>query len=312
MMVALSSADAVGRLSAHFAARPSRAALLVRAALHVPSPDDAGHRDRLVIQLRADSRPDGSVGGSLLATAWRAIELLELGHGPGEPGTARAIDWVLTLQGRPGAFGDDCPGPRNARHLHRACSHYMCGFFAPAPPTQRLAPITLPNGKVFRAEAAARFAVSCVALRAVLQAGHAGRPLVEQHVASLLRLEEAWEDWGGYYAPDLVASALSALARAPSAPTAAVARIARAIAHRQRPDGTWPDADLFHTLDALLAARDAVRAADDSDAGAELDTALRRATPALLACQRPDGSFGPTAREERGLIGLQVLLVSGR
>ena len=84
----------------------------------------------------------------------------------------RALDWMLDLQDRPGAFHYGCD---RIRHARRLCQHYIAGFFAPAPPTQRLAPVTLPIGKVYRVEVAARFAISCLALRAALRAGYQDR-----------------------------------------------------------------------------------------------------------------------------------------
>ena len=85
------------------------------------------------------------------------------------PAIVRPLAWLLDLQDRPGSFHDGCDRARHARQL---CQHYLAGFFAPAPPAQRLAPVTLPTGKVFRVESAARFAISCLALRAVLRAGY--------------------------------------------------------------------------------------------------------------------------------------------
>ena len=40
--------------------------------------------------------------------------------------------------------------------------------------------------------------------------------------------------------------------------------------------------------------------------------AVRRAVPALLGRQRPDGTFGPMAQQERALIGLRALLWAER
>src|SRR5205085_8678303 len=128
---------------------------------------------RLVAALETEIRADGTVGGAVVPTIWRVHELLDLGRSGQDPAVDRSMSWVLGLQERPGAFGDDCDKPR---HAQRICAHYVRGFFAPAPPEQRLAPITLPNGKVFRAEPAARFAISCLALRAALRTGHEARP----------------------------------------------------------------------------------------------------------------------------------------
>ncbi|HEU4699688.1 MAG TPA: hypothetical protein VFS40_10935 [Gemmatimonadales bacterium] len=287
--------EAIERLAAWFAERPTRQGLLAREALARRRPDDDALRARLIDALRHDTRADGSVGGSLLATAWRAIELVELGHGGDQPGAQRAVNWILTTQNKPGAYGEGCTPERHQRHV---CEHFMSGFFAPALATQRVAPITLPDGKVFRVEAPARFAVSCLALRAVLQAGER-RPAVEQHVASLVRLQEEWENWGGYFPPDLVGSAIEALAYAGPARQEVLRRLTALVRDHQEPDGSWANADLFHMSAALVAARtDAAR------------RALRRAVPQLVGRQRPDGTYGPTAREERALIALRALLLA--
>ena len=289
-------AAAIERVAAFFAPRSARAAILAREVMGRPAPGDAAAREAVVADLLKGLRPDGSVGGAALPTIWRALELMDLGHAGQEPGTARLIHWVLALAGQPGAFGEGC---HPARHEQKACDHYLAGFFAPAPATERLAPITMPCGKTFRAEAAARFAVSCLALRAVLQAGLAGRASVKKHLTSLALLADVWTDWGGYYAPDLVISALHPLAIAPPVHRGATIKTAAFIAENQQADGTWLNADLFHALESLIAANTP-----------PARKAVTRAVPALLALQRKDGSFGPTAQEERALIGLRTLVLA--
>jgi hypothetical protein len=291
------SAAAMERLEEFFAPRQSRAAILARAALGRPAPGDAAARAANIVSLQQGLRPDGSVGGAAVPTIWRAIELMDLGHSGQEPSTAKLITWVLGLAGQPGAFGEGC---HPARHEQKACEHYLAGFFAPAPATERLAPITLPCGKTFRAEAAARFAVSCLGLRAVLQAGLAGRASVRKHLTSLSLLAEVWTDWGGYYAPDLVMSALHPLAIAPPVHRGATLKTASFIADNQQDDGTWRNADLFHALESLMAANTP-----------PARKAVARAVPALLALQRKDGAFGPTAQEERALIGVRAMVMAG-
>jgi hypothetical protein len=174
-------------------------------------------------------------------------------------------------------------------------------FFAPAPPGERLAPITLPNGKLYRAEPAARFAISCLALRGVLRAGEGERSSVHRHLDSLTSLTEQWSSWGGYYAPDLILAAMHALAEAGEQRKEAVGRLSELAAASQADDGGWVNTDFFHALDALTAAgtEDAL-------------TAVRRAVPALLGRQRADGTFGPMAQKERALIGLRALLWAER
>lgn len=287
---------AIERVEAYFAPRASRPAILAREALGRPAPGDAVAREAVIASLVAGHRPDGSVGGAVVPTIWRAIELMELGHSAQEKGTARMLTWVLALAGKPGAFGEGC---HPARHEQKACDHYLAGFFAPAPATERVAPITVPCGKTFRAEAAARFAVSCLALRAVLRAGLASRSSVKQHLTSLALLANVWTDWSGYYAPDMVVAALHPLALAPPVHRGATIKTAAFIAENQQDDGTWHNADLFHTLESLLVANTPAA-----------KKAIARAVPALLALQRKDGSFGPTAQEERALIGLRALVLA--
>lgn len=285
---------AIERLEEFFAPRRTRAAILAREALGRPAPDDEAARAAVIAGLQKGLRADGSVGGAALPTIWRAIELMELGHSGQEPGTARFITWTLGLAGQPGAFGEGC---HPARHEQKACDHYLAGFFAPVPETERLAPITLPCGKTFRAEAQARFAVSCLALRAVLMAGLAGKASVKKHLTSLAVLADVWDDWSGYYAPDLITSALHPLAISPPIYRGATLKTALFVAENQQADGTWANADLFHALESLMAANTP-----------PAKTAVTRAVPALIAMQRKDGSFGATAQEERALIGLRAML----
>lgn len=289
------AAEAVDRLALFFGERSSRQGLLARELLGSPASGDSDLRTRLLTTLTEDLRHDGSVGGAALPTIWRAHELLDLGGDTAGPALERVMSWVLAQQGRPGAFGEGCAEPR---HQHRACEHWLSGFFSPAPPDQRVAPITFPNGKVFRAEPAARFALSCLALHAAVRAGCADRAGVQAHLVSLGRLEPEWEKWGSYYTPDLVASGVGGLAGAPPPHTVAAHRASAVVAAHQEPDGSWAQADIFHVLQALTwAGTDPAR------------TALRRAAPALVRLQRPDGSFPGAAREERALIALRVLLV---
>jgi hypothetical protein len=203
------------------------------------------------------------------------------------------MSWILELQGKPGAFNEGC---NPTRHAHKVCEHYISGFFSPAPPDQRLAPVMLPNGKVFRAEPAARFAISCLALRAVLRARF-DASTIEKHVLSLIQLHERWAELDGYFGADAIVAGVHALAFVPPPHRGILSRLPALVAGRQAEDGSWPNADLFHTLEALLAI-----------GTVEARTAVRRAIPALLARQRVDGSFGSTAQQERALIALRSLI----
>jgi hypothetical protein len=219
---------------------------------------------------------------------------MDLGCSAEHEACRRILDWMLGLQGRPGAFHQGCS---RARHTHRVCEHFISGFFAPAPPEQRLAPIMLPNGKVFRAEPTARFAISCLAFRAAVRGRCGSRPQVERHLTSLLHLEEQWTTWNGYFASDAIIAGMHALAVALPTRADLHVRLSSTIAAHQISDGTWPNADLFHTLEALLAL-----------GTPEALASVRRAIPTLLARQRPDGSFGSTAQQERAWIALRALI----
>lgn len=293
-----STQEAIERLRLYFAATTTRQGILARQALGQPAPGDELLGRRLADDMRAETRMDGSIAGAVVPTIWRAHELLDLGCDAGQAGTVRVMGWVLQLQSKPGAFSEGCSAPR---HAHRACQHFIGGFFSPAPPGQRLTPVMLPNGKVFRAEPAARFAISCMALRAALRARMEDRPEIRQHLLGLLQLREQWEDWDGYFSADAIVAGIHALAFAPEPHRAGLPQLASILAANQTADGTWPNADLFHTLEALRAL-----------SSAEAHAAVRRAVPALLARQRIDGSFGATAQQERALIALRALLWSER
>jgi hypothetical protein len=284
-------AEGIERLVLFFASAPTRQGVLARRSLGRPAPDDNATSGRLVAKLLHEPLGDA---GAAVPTIWRAHELMDLGCSGTEEGFPQILKWVLALQGKRGAFHQGCS---RTRHTHRVCEHFISGFFAPAPPEQRLAPIMLPNGKVFRAEPAARFAISCLALRAAIRAGQGAHSQVERHLASLLQLQEQWTSWTGYFAGDAIVAGIHALAVAAPERDTLLANLSSTIAAHQISDGTWPNADLFHALEALLAL--GTPAAHAS---------VRRAIPALLARQRSDGSFGSTAQQERAWIALRALI----
>jgi hypothetical protein len=287
----------VERLALYFGPLRTRQALLARVELGLADPGDAALSARLAHDLAAELRPDGSVGGAAVPTIWRAHELMDLGSAPGDPALSRVVGWVLQRQDAPGAYGEGCD---KTRHAQRICEHYVRGFFSPAASSERLAPITLPNGKAFRAEPAARFAISCLALRAVLRAGMGERPAVVRHLESLRSLAEGWSDWTGLFAPDVIVAGLHALTLGGPAYRPTVERLVLLVASQQRADGQWDAGDLFQAIEALIATGlPAARAV------------VRRTVPALEERQRPDGSFGATAQQERALIGLRAILWAG-
>ena len=286
------------RLALYFVALRTRQALLARAELGSAEPGDDALAARLARDLAAELRPDGSVGGAAMPTIWRAHELLDLGRAATDPALASLLAWLSSRQGQPGAYGEGCD---KTRHAQRVCAHFVRGFYSPAPGEIRVAPITLPNGKAFRVEQSARFAVSCLGLRAALRAGLGEDPGVRLHLESLRLLADQWTVWTGFFAPDAIVAGLHALALGGPAHQPTVARIVSLAVRHQSPEGGWPNADAFATMEALQAT------------GLEpARVAVVRALPTVLERQRGDGSFGAMAQEERALIVLRAMLWANR
>jgi hypothetical protein len=288
------SPTAIERLTLYFSVLRTRQGLLARAVVGARGDGDEALARELATAMAAELRPDGTVGGGALATIWRAHELLDLGRDPSDPALAAILAWLLASQGGPGAYGEGCD---KARHAQRICMHFARGFFSPAPPEVRVAPITLPNGKAFRVEPAARFAISCLGLRAALRAGLGHHPGVQQHVESLRLLAEQWTSWSGFFAPDVMIAGLHALALGGPGTEVSVASVVEMVGAHQGLDGLWLNADTFALLDALQAT------------GLETArVAVRRALPSLVERQRMDGTFGAMAQQERALIALRAML----
>ena len=250
MSAPIDTVGAIEQLRLYFAPLATRQGILARKTLGQPAPADEALSRELRDRMLGEIRGDGGVNGGVVGTVWRAHELLDLGCATDHPVWIRLMDWLVDLQRRPGAFSQGCTP---VRHSLRACEHFISGFFSPAPPEQRIAPVMFPNGKVFRAEPAARFAVSCLALRAVLRGGLSDRQQVERHTTSLLRLHPQWEVWSGYFAPDVIVAGIHALAFATGSHRRLISQVGKSIVAHQAEDGTWAQADLFHTIDALLA-----------------------------------------------------------
>jgi len=285
-------------LTAALCALPSRPGLLVARAvgLEIPGRNLAEEIGREVDRLRAGFGPDGSVDHDLLRTAWRVHELLDLGVPTGDPTVRDAVHWLFELQGVEGAFGQGCTPER---HRHHACEHYVASFFSPARSTTRIAPLTLPWGRTLRSEAAARYAISCLALQAVLRTGSWNRS-VERHLDSLPALQPEWERGTGYLPPDLAFSTLGCLARSP-AHLAHTEALLLTIRGWQQPDGNWPGADPFHAVLGILPCRNHPVARE----------CLRAVAPFLADQVRSDGLVGASARLERSWLAWDALCHSG-
>lgn len=209
--------DAFEKVTRFFGDRHTRPALLARQLAGRVLPDDDKLADILANERRAASRADGSVGGSLVATSWAALEMMDLGSDWLHGGLDRLLGWILTqIEGG-----------------------------LPTDP----APVTLPSGVQFTDSEHAAVAARCLGLRALVRAHRGDRPGVARWMNELAVAK-------GRQPPtlDLSAAVLGALALAPPEHRhhldGLIARVARA----QSPKGDWPDADLLHVLDALLVA----------------------------------------------------------
>ena len=256
--------EAFGKAAQLLADRQSRPGLLARQVAGREGPDDVGLAQILSNERRAATRADGSIGGSLVATSWAAIEMMDLGSDWLHGSLDRLLSWVL-------------------KHIE-----------SDLPPDP--APLTLPSGARFTETEHAAMAARCMGLRALVRARRDERPGVARIMDELAVAK------GRQPATlDLSACVLSALALAPPQHRHHLDGLINRLARAQRDEGDWPEADLMHVLDALLLA--GIRPAR---------AVVVRSVPALLARQRPDGSFDGSdgATEERTLIGLRSLQIA--
>lgn len=268
---------ALDRGAAFFAARETLAGVVARRLLGAPAAGDPALTDHLIRERRRRSRMDGSISGALVPTAQALWDLLELGANPGDAGVVRLAGFLLKQQDQPGRWSDD-----------GAAGH---GYFSPGPRTAPVAPLVLPSGTTFRREEDARFVASCLALRAVLRAGHEGRRPVIAHLEGLLRLK--------VLEPHLGFVVLGALGMAPPAYWTRIDVLVAEAARHQRPDGSWPDVTVFHAVDMLMTVSTPAARALTIDAA-----------PFIAAHQLPSGAFDSTASEAIALIALRTLLVA--
>ena len=246
---------------------------------------------------RARVRADGSVGGDLVATAWLAWELMDLGAPIAAHSVHRPVAWILGRQEKDGAYAEGCT-PR--RHALKLCEHAIGGFFSYRSSGRTVRRLTLPTGAAVTSDQGARFLASCFALRTVLRAGQEERTLVRRHVGSLLALPKMWDSWGGLWAPTLTVGALAAIAWAPPPFRGQLPILSEHLALNQKPDGSWRNLDIVHAVDALVAVP-----------LPQAKEAVALAAPRLAKMQSPKGTVGsgPYA-EERTLVALRAWLIA--
>jgi hypothetical protein len=288
---------AIERAGVYFAARDTRQGVVARRLLSAQRPDDLRLADVLMREGRTRLRSDGSVGGDLVATAWLAWELMDLGAPADARSVHRPAAWILARQEKDGAFAQGCT-PR--RHELKLCAHAIGGFFSYRSSGRTIRRLTLPTGAAVTSDQGARFLASCFALRTVLRAGHEERTLVRRHVGSLLALPKMWDSWGGLWAPTLTVGALAAIAWAPPPFRGQLPILAEHLALNQKPDGSWRNLDIIHAVDALVAVP-----------LPQAKEAVALAAPKLARMQTQKGMVGsgPYA-EERTLVALRAWLIA--
>ncbi len=286
-------AAARARLADFFAPRQTRAGVTARRLLGAAAPGDPVLADHLIREMRERTRMDGSTDGSLVKSSWTLLGLVQLDCPPDHASVVRTGGWILARQNQPGRFGEGCDDERHNRGL---CQHALAGFFTPGSVDDLIAPLTFPIGVTLADEGEARFAASCLALRAMLRARQERRQGIVDHVVSLLNLGEIWGGWAGPWSPDLVLFALGGVASAPLDHREKVERLADQVARRQRKDGAWDVADDIHAADVMLAIPSATAQA-----------AVKAAGPVIAAMV---GELATDATEERSLVALRALLAS--
>ena len=239
-------------------------------------------RAELRERLAGELRPDGSVRGASLPTMWRVHELLDLG----EPSDSRLDPCRRPMARRaPGSERRLRRGMRQATACPPRLRALSGRLLLAGASEQRLTPVTLPNGKVFRAEPAARFALSALALRAMLRAGESSRPPVRRHLEEPGPVRRAVEPAGRPRSRPMRSSPACMRWRRPGLPGATrpigCSRWWRASGRGRRVEGCGPLSDARHAprrgeSDALSLVRRALPAARGS---ATLRRELRRHPP---------------------------------
>jgi hypothetical protein len=288
---------AIERAAAYFAGRETRQGYVARRLLGNQRPEDDRLAEALMKDRRTRVRADGSVGGDLVATAWLAWELMDLGAPIAAHSVHRPVAWILGRQEKDGAYAEGCT-PR--RHALKLCEHAIGGFFSYRSSGRTVRRLTLPTGAAVTSDQGARFLASCFALRTVLRAGQEERTLVRRHVGSLLALPKMWDSWGGLWAPTLTVGALAAIAWAPPPFRGQLPILSEHLALNQKPDGSWRNLDIVHAVDALVAVP-----------LPQAKEAVALAAPRLAKMQSQKGAVGsgPYA-EERTLVALRAWLIA--
>ncbi len=281
---------------------PVLESLVARREAGVTEPEDARRATELAATLCRLAEPDGSWGGDLFRTAGNLLLLREIEPEPDTPtreAAAAACAWLMQRKDQVGRFGAGCEPEAHAAEL---CSHFVSGFFAPADPGTDLAGTTLVSGGKFHTDEAARFAGTCLALRALVT-WDARRADVADGLASLsaiVRRHAPGDEPLGCAGYALAVGAVGAIREPEPERVATLAGLTR-LAAAQRADGSWPGVDLFHVLGVLT---DPVLAVHRLEAA---EVAIQRAAGMLSLMVGSDGSWTREPGPVRTLVAWRAL-----
>lgn len=206
----------IARLEELFQDRSTRQGVLARQLLGKERAGDAKLAELLCNEVGARTRMDGSIGDSLVDTAWAAWELMDLGIDALNGGLSRLIAWVLTR-------------------------------FESAQPFAVPTPLVLPTGVAFDVPDHATLAARCLGMRVLVRARHGERPAMAREIEAIATAPQP-------PTLNLSAAVLSALALAPPQHRHHLDGLVNRLGTAQNPDGGWTGADLFHMLEALVLA----------------------------------------------------------
>jgi hypothetical protein len=300
-MNALSTERALAASQAWLLAQNEPEAIL--AAMEAGVEATYGDARRWINRIMADQGADGSWGGDLLVTAESLLAVNELRTTADvrdlDPAVGRALDWLRSRRGQPGAWPQGCsPGC----HSRGFCHHFIGGFFSPGPSGEERPEARLRCGARLSGDAEVRFVASTLALRCLLAAGDTGRD-VRLHLASLRQVVRAWpEDRPDGLTVGALLGAIHALIESLDEADRAVAELGlRVVGGKQRGDGSWVETDAFQALGVMSAAVDAGIDAE------RVRRALWHGARLLVASQQSDGSWGTEHGARRALVAWRTL-----
>ena len=245
--------------------------------------------------IQAQQRRDGywldpdEDAPSLVLTSEYLFQLLNLGLAGTSRAVERGIEWMYSMRGADGAFGEGTA----LDHTLTPIPGIGNGFFSPCKSDEAME-ITLPNGQHIASDAGARLLASERAMRTILRANMDDAQAVPSVAA--LRGAPLYLEYGGTFTPAVLVGAIQALAWTHTPYIGEVVAGLEALRDNGEADGSWPNVEFFFVLEMLLEVRHPM--------------ALRMmegAMPRLYEGQHKNGSWGRGYMAPQTWIGLNVL-----